>query len=174
MDNIARKVGTKAREVVTALHKEILSKTPMNTGRTLASWYASAGTPVTFDAESVYGEGAFTYDPARFADTNNLPVGREPGREGFEKFALISSAKIDFEKNPYRVFFITNGAALDSIANSDLNQGAGSRAINLEYGNIAGYDLYGSTPTTPRYIFTPRGIGAMRLSVEKIRLKYGK
>lgn len=174
MKAIARKAGGQIRTIVTALHTEILSKTPMNTGRTLGSWHGSAGTPVIYDAAYHYGESYFTYDPARFEETNNMPVGAEPGRGEFEKHSLRSTQQINFEVNPYRIFYITNGATLDSIANSDFSQKSGSRAANLEYGNIAGYDLYGSTPESPSYKFTPRGTRALSISVENIRLKYGK
>ena len=171
---IARKAGAKIRDIFTELHTEVLSRTPMNSGRTLGSWYGSAGIAMVYDIESMFGEGYFSYDPAKFPQTNNLPIGAEPGRGTFVKIALASTKNIDFERNPYRVFWLTNGASLDSIANSDLPQGPGSRAAQVEYGDIPGYDLYKSTPTTPVYSFAPRAQAPLRLSVEKIRLKYGK
>lgn len=157
---IAEAVGKKARKIMMSLHTKILAHTPMNTGRTLGSWYGSASTPVYFDAESKFGEGYFSYTPATTPDTNHLPVGAEPGREVFEKMSLSTTESIAFERNPYRKYFITNAAALDPIGNSGLGMG---RAQALEYGAIAGYDLY-SHPNGD-FIFQQRGTLGVQMSM---------
>lgn len=173
-ERIARQAGSKIRGIFTDLHTEVLSRTPMNTGRTLASWRAFADSPLMYDAEQDFGEGYFTYDPERFEATNRLAVGDEQGRPYFVNHSLNSAKKIDFERRPYRIFYLTNGAALDSIGDSHYNQGPGSRAYYSEYGRIASYDMYSSTYADPQFNFNPRGRGALRLSVQKISLKYGK
>lgn len=162
---IAEAVGRKARKIVEGLHMRILARTPMNTGRTLGSWHGSAGMPVYFDIASQYGEDYFAYDPYTTINTNDMAVGAEPGRKRWEEFSIQSTKKIDFEKNPYRKYFIANGAELDSIAGSSLPQGPGSRALMLEYGTIAGYDLYYSTKDNPVFSFHPRGTLAVQMSV---------
>lgn len=158
---IAEAVGKKARKIMLGLHTRILAHTPMNTGRTLGSWYGSAGSPVYYD---IGAGGGFEYSPAEFAPTNHLAVGAEPNRGIYENASIATTKKINFEQNPYRKYFITNAAALDPIGSSDLNpQG---RAKQLEYGAIAGYDLY-SHPEG-EFIFQQRGTLGVQMSVMSI------
>jgi hypothetical protein len=170
---IAAKIGARVRTIVTDLHQQILDGTPFNTGRTLGSWVASAGTPVIYDIASQGGD--YGWDSSR-PRTNPLPIGTEPGRGIFERLSLQTVEKIDFENNPFRIFYIANGAALDSgadfapDASSDLNQGPGSRAFYQEYGVIASYDMFGKTDNH----FSPRGANAVQLAVEKIRVRYSR
>jgi hypothetical protein len=172
-DKIAAKVGARARAIVTSLHQEILDRTPYNTGRTIGSWVASADAPVLYDIASSGGDFAWDMDRKR---TNPLAVGTEGEDRGvYERISLATVQKIDFEKNPFRIFHISNGASLDSgndfmPMSSDLNQGPGSRAYYQEFGVIASYDVFNDKDS----FFTPRGTNAVQLAVEKIRLSYGK
>jgi hypothetical protein len=99
--------------------------------------------------------------------TNHLPVGAEPDR-AWAQFYTDQSAS-DMQKqlrsNPYRVVWLTNGAGLDSIGDSKLDQGPGSRAFYQEYGIIPGYDM----DRREYDVFYPRGFAMLRQSIEVIK-----
>lgn len=180
---IAEQVGRKARKIVEGLHERILDHTPFNTGRTLGSWFGSADRPVYHDI----GENniRFHYSDSN-PHTNHLPVGEEGAlRDSFKYRSLRTTQSIKFEQSPYRKFFIANGAQLDSGAGlteetggsfkdltSDLPQGVGSRALMIEYGVIAKYDLYASGSGHKVFSFEPRGTLGVQMSVLSILRDY--
>lgn len=178
---IAEQVGAKARKIMTALHQGILDRTPFNTGRTLGSWFGSAGAPVLMDVADRFPAVNFAYSGNNPA-TNHLEVGEETGRGFYERFSLKSTTSINFEKNPYRKFYIANGAKLDSgyglekplgqfdELSSNLPQGVGSRAYAQELGTIAHFDLFASSGDIKHFNFNPRGTNAFGLAIEKIRV----
>jgi hypothetical protein len=182
---IAAMAGKKLREIVYSLHARILENTPLNTGRTLGSWAASADTALLIDIADTLGRDEFIYTPMN-PETNNRPVGSEPGRSQFVQMSLNTSKKIDFERNPYRIFFVSNGARLDSgfmewpngfvseSLPSGLPQTAGSRAYAQEYGLVAGFDVYAKSTGLMTFPFNARGTLAVHMAVESIRLTYGK
>lgn len=176
---IAHQAGKKMRTIVTALHQQILDNTAFNTGRTLGSWYGSAGSPISYDIGDVHGTGLFAWNNS-LQHTNRLSVGSESGRQAFEKLSLTTTKTLQFEKNPYRIFYITNGAKLDSGndfadgISSDLKQGAGSRAYYQEYGRIAKFNLFASTDGVDVFDFAPRGDNALERAVNTIRGRYGR
>jgi hypothetical protein len=183
---IAEKAGAIIRRTVLALHQRILDATAYNTGRTLGSWYGSADRPVSIDiADRFGGSDAFAWHSG-LLPTNHLEVGGESGRSFYERISLSTTQSIDFSKNPFRKYFITNGAKLDSGniidsggtsligISSDLPQGAGSRAWAQEYGNIASYDLFASAGGTKIHSFHPRGTNAVGLAIESIRRDFGR
>lgn len=175
---IAAKAGMKIRGYMVSLHTKILNATAYNTGRTLASWHGSAGdSPILIDAADIMGRQRFEYGEGVDA-TNHVVVGMEHGdRESLERFSLKSTRNIDFEWNPYRKFWIANGARLDSGAgifgldslNSSLPQGTGSRAAMQEAGTIAAYDVYSSMGDLKVYSFIPRTEQSFQITVESFR-----
>lgn len=174
---IAEKAGRRMRAIVENLHDKILKNTAFNTGRTLGSWYGSADRPFLLD---IGAGGGFGWNSG-LAHTNRLPVGEEgAARSSFEKRSMRTTESINFEKNPYRIFYITNGASLDSGndfapgINSDLNQGPGSRAYYQEYGTIAGFNLFASSEGQPVFDFAPRGTNALERAVNTIRGIYAR
>ncbi len=178
---IAEQVGAKARRIMTALHQGILDRTPFNTGRTLGSWFGSAGSPVLIDVADRFPKITFAYSLNNPA-TNALEVGAETGRDFYERYSLKSTTSIDFERNPYRKFYIANGAELDSGyglekplgqfrgLSSDLPQGPGSRAAAQEFGTIAHFDLFASSGDIKHFNFNPRGTNAFGLAIANIRV----
>lgn len=180
---VAEKAGARIRHIFTDLHRRILSRTAFNTGRTLGSWFASTGRPITYDIADRFGTDYFRWRPTT-PQTNNLEVGAESGREFFEKISLRTTESINFERNPFQIFFLSNGAKLDSGnietgdgqeldgLPSDLPQGPGSRAAMQEFGVIAHFDLFGSYGDTKIYSFTPRGTNAVHMAVNEIRRQY--
>lgn len=178
---IAEQVGAKARKIMTRIHEDILSRTPFNTGRTLGSWFGSAGSPVLMDVADRFGAISFAYNTSLPA-TNHLEVGAEAGRGFYERLSISSTKSIPFERNPYQKFYIANGARLDSGygleeplgpfkgLTSDLPQGAGSRALVQELGLIAHYDLFASSGDTKIFSYNPRGTNAVGLAIASIRV----
>ena len=180
---IAEQAGRRVRQIFYSLHAKILENTPLNTGRTLGSWAASADQAVLIDIADTLGRDQFIYTPAN-ANTNNLAIGAEPGRAFFTRLSLQTAEKISFERNPYRIFYVSNGAKLDSgfmewpngtttdNLPSGLPQGPGSRAYVQEYGAVPGFDVYGNNGTLKRFPFNPRGILGVHMAVESVRLTY--
>lgn len=176
---IAQASARKLRGYLISLHTKILDATAYNTGRTLASWAGSMDKPLLIDAADVFGANRFEYDPEVEA-TNHLPVGRERGedRGDLERYSLKTTKSLRFETNPYRIFYISNGARLDSGLGifgldslpSSLAQGPGSRAAMQEAGAIAAYDVYGSVFGEKSYAFIPRTEGSFQITVENFRL----
>lgn len=178
---IAEQVGAKARKIMTRLHENILERTPYNTGRTLGSWFGSAGSPVLMDVADRFPKINFAYS-TDLPHTNQLEVGAEEGRSFYERFSLKSTQSINFEQKPYRKFYIANGADLDSGyglneplgqfkgLTSSLPQGPGSRAAVQEYGMIASFDLFASTGDVKIFNFNPRGTNAFGLAIANIRV----
>ncbi len=180
---IAEQAGKKVRQIFYSLHAKILENTPLNTGRTLGSWAASADRAVLIDIADTLGRDQFIYSPVN-PNTNLMPVGAEPGRAFFVRMSLKTSERINFERNPYRVFYVSNGARLDSgfmewpngdttdSLPSGLSQDVGSRAYAQEYGAVPGFDVYGNNGSLKRFPFNPRGILGVHMAVESIRLTY--
>lgn len=165
-ENIKQKIkkeyGAFASKCVDTVHKEITKRTPVNSGRTLASWNWS------FDASIYADRGPFEpYQIGTIPPTNDLPVGAEPGRAVAQALADASASYIkqQLQANPYKTVFITNGASLDSISESTLNQGPGTRAFYQEYGVAPGYDMISKDYDA----FFTRGFAMMRQSIEYIK-----
>lgn len=162
-ERIKAQVGAKAEKLVHGLHDEFLKNTPMNTGRTLASWRVTKNAPSNYDAGSEF-EGMFEYNDVDFDRTNNRAVGSEPGRSLWEGIAKESRVTLKIRQDPYHKFYVSNAAELDPMFRSSLPQGQGSRAYNLDAGSIPGYDVY-SHPNG-KFIFDPRGTGFYRISIQ--------
>jgi len=165
-ESIKRQVGEKAEKIVGDLFEDVLKATPMNTGRTLASWTVSRGSPSNYDANDEF-YGAFEYNPDEVPATNDLPVGMEPGRAQWEQHARNSMLDVEIGSAPYDKFYIANGAEVDSMFTSSLAQGPGSRAAHMEYGRIPGYDVYADQQN----VFDPRGHGFFMFAIMKFLSK---
>lgn len=169
---LTEEFGKRVEKTFHALHKQVLSRTPMNSGKTLSAWAASRNNPLILEGQELF----FNHG------TNNMAVGTEPGRSAAEALSLATAKGLNIAAQPFGRFLIANGASLDSIGNrpegqntwagrpigeSSLQQGSGSRAYYQEGGIIAGY-----SPFSNSYEFNPRGIGMAHYSVEYVRLNF--
>lgn len=166
-DSIKRQVGKVVEKVVGDCLEEVVKATPMNTGRTLASWDVNRGSPSNYDAEQDF-PGQFSYDPLQPPSaTNHLPVGSEPDRDRWQIHAMNSILDVEIAKAPYDTFYISNGAHLDSMFDSFFPDFRGSRAGLMDSGAIPGYDVYHGKEN----VFDPRGVGFFRLAISKFLSK---
>lgn len=149
---IKRKAAPAVQNLADDLLEALVDATPMQTGRTVASWNATTGAPVAIDAGEVVPPTP---------GTNEMPIGAEPGRSEAEAIAMQHRAKIS-PKDPFAPVYVTNGAALDSERESSLPQGPGSRAYMMDIGEIPDADAG----------FDPRGLGMSIVAISKFINKH--
>lgn len=83
------------------LHKAVTEKTPVHTGRSLANWVWSVGSPFSGTIqESTAGD---------IGQTRNAPLGSEGRRASNQAKVDGTLASLDFS-NPFQVFWLTNNA----------------------------------------------------------------
>lgn len=124
---IDRKFSITVMHVATLLQEEITRLTPVNTGRTLASYVWSVGTPVEMSIDPILS--------GETRGTNSMPLGPEPRRGPNMSMSESSFRSLDFS-NPYQRFWLAN----DSPA-----------VAGLEYGLLP--DATGFVPRSPRGMF---------------------
>ena len=94
------------------LHKAVTDRTPVHTGKSLANWVWSVGTPFSGTIkESTSGD---------IGQTRNAPLGSEGRRASNQAKVNQTLSSLDFS-NPFQVFYLTNNA--ESI-------------MDLEYGKL--------------------------------------
>lgn len=143
---VKRKFGILAENIVYGYFDQFVKATPMQTGRTVASWNLSFNAPVGIDAGEIVSPSP---------GTNSLPIGSEPGRGVATAMAEANKKKVQVRANPFGIFYITNAADLDSWypEHSYLDQER-SRAFLMDIGAIPGYNIYTGFRT-----LDPRGEG---------------
>lgn len=158
---IKEKFARAIEKTVEGYFDEFVDATPMQTGRTLASWNVSVGAPVALDAGEV---------GPRTPGTNDMPIGTEPGRTSAEaianshkKSAAVYAALVN---NPDRKIFITNGADLESDRESELVQER-SRAYYMDIGAIPL-----KIPEFDEPVFDPRGEGMTTIARARFLNKF--
>lgn len=83
------------------LHKAVTDRTPVHTGRSLANWVWSVGSPFSGTIqESTAGD---------IGQTRNAPLGSEGRRAANQSKVDQTLASLDFS-DPFQVFYLTNNA----------------------------------------------------------------
>lgn len=166
-EKVKDEYGRFAGRLVNKVHNEIINRTPMNSGRTLASWNWSMNKPEPKDAGEPLEGGYLPGFYEGYTPTNNLIVGQEPGREFIESYPNMSMSRIveRLRIDPKGVAYICNGARTDSLYDSTLEQGVGSRAAHMNAGNIPGYNV----ALDIKKYFDPRGFRFFEQAESAIR-----
>jgi hypothetical protein len=95
------KVRQRMRGTAAFITAHILQLTPVNTGRAIASYRWSVGSPETVNQDPIEIGSPF--------GTNTMALGTEPRRGPNEIFLFSSLSTLDFN-NPYVKIFLSNGA----------------------------------------------------------------
>lgn len=96
---VDRIFSNRIRDVCIILHHQITSRTPVNTGKTLANYQWSINQPATSILEAV-GTG-------KVEATNELALGTESRRPANQAVTDVSLAALNFSQ-PYQSFYLTN------------------------------------------------------------------
>jgi len=100
VDRFHNRFKTMLRSTMHATMVRLLRRTPVNTGRAVMNYVASAGTPASGPVKS----GFKTVEP-----TNDLRLGAEQLRPAAEAVAMATLQGINYDK-PFQAFYISNRA----------------------------------------------------------------
>jgi hypothetical protein len=163
---LQQKLANRAEQLSFGLHQEILDTTPVNSGRTLASWKLTRGKASNYDAGDF---DDFFIPIGDGSPTNSLPIGSEPGRDSFEQIAKEGREKVVPEKGPIGKIYISNAAKIDSWFESTFSQSEpGLRASLQNAGIVPDYDW-----KTGRYgAYDKRGQGMFERAIAAFLRNY--
>lgn len=130
--NLSQKIRTQVlarmRGALAVVHEEILRRTPVHSGGTIANYVWSIGAPIVQDLPFSGGFEEKTFD---------LALGSERNRPAAEMMANSSFQRMMNKLRSFDKVFLTNGTTYED----------GSNFLDLEYGKLPGQNLGTRVPS---------------------------